>query len=581
MISTTAPTWRVRNLATLSVLALLLASTSALTLGARKEDAAPAAPADAECEGGQCEVPNDWPAAEAAAGADDDDVEVVDLDDDVDDPLLEPSADAKVAPEAEGAEAASAEAAAAGRRRLPRRPRRRRRRRRRTKRSRRPRRRRRRLRRRRRRARASAGGEAAADDASWTTSKVSLSKLSKSKLGKSKVAGGEGVAAAEAPAAAEPAAASADAPAASAGGDASGAFGALSEAASAAAAAPAAAGEGPYTEDELQADLSLIRMTAALGATSTMMEVLTNLTYRLADGDNDGKLSAADGAAFAKEHLKPTAPLAKTLGLSGGQLPALPVEDAAAVKGVCDRILAKCDADKDGLLSRAEAKECAQFLFELVANVPMPNAPSGGQPGTSSYSPGGAAAAGGAAAGAAAGGAAKAQGGYEFPASMGGAAAGGAAAGGAAAAKGGAAAGGGAAAAGGGAAAASGGAAKQPTGPTQSWSDLFSELGKQNAPAAKATADQWAAFAPILKPLQQHLRRARRIVQQHIDRPNFNTYLASLGLSSLALREVLEFDILDTRRKLRGLTGANLPDFLSRLLHVSLVCMGAAAFGQF
>ena len=90
MISTTAPTWRVRNLATLSVLALLLASTSALTLGARKEDAAPAAPADAECEGGQCEVPNDWPAAEAAAGADDDDVEVVDLDDDVDDPLLEP-----------------------------------------------------------------------------------------------------------------------------------------------------------------------------------------------------------------------------------------------------------------------------------------------------------------------------------------------------------------------------------------------------------------------------------------------------------------------------------------------------------
>ena len=126
-----------------------------------------------------------------------------------------------------------------------------------------------------------------------------------------------------------------------------------------------------------------------------------------------------------------------------------------------------------------------------------------------------------------------------------------------------------------------GGAAKQPTGPTQSWSDLFSELGKQNAPAAKATADQWAAFAPILKPLQQHLRRARRIVQQHIDRPNFNTYLASLGLSSLALREVLEFDILDTRRKLRGLTGANLPDFLSRLLHVSLVCMGAAAFGQF
>ena len=401
MISTTAPTWRVRNLATLSVLALLLASTSALTLGARKEDAAPAAPADAECEGGQCEVPNDWPAAEAAAGADDDDVEVVDLDDDVDDPLLEPSADAKVAPEAEGAEAASAEAAAAepaaaaeaaapaeaaattdeakpeaeeeeaeaaatpaeGE------------------------------------AASAAGGEAAADDASWTTSKVSLSKLSKSKLGKSKVAGGEGVAAAEAPAAAEPAAASADVPAASAGG---GAFGALSEAASAAAAAPAAAGEGPYTEDELQADLSLIRMTAALGATSTMMEVLTNLTYRLADGDNDGKLSAADGAAFAKEHLKPTAPLAKTLGLSGGQLPALPVEDAAAVKGVCDRILAKCDADKDGLLSRAEAKECAQFLFELVANVPMPNAPSGGQPGTSSYSPGGAAAAGGAAAGAAA-----------------------------------------------------------------------------------------------------------------------------------------------------------------------------------
>jgi len=576
MISTTAPTWRVRNLATLSVLALLLASTSALTLGARKEDAAPAAPADAECEGGQCEVPNDWPAAEAAAGADDDDVEVVDLDDDVDDPLLEPSADAKVAPEAEGAEAASAEAAAAepaaaAEAAAP--------------------------------AEAAATtdeakpeaeeeeaeaaatpaeGEAAADDASWTTSKVSLSKLSKSKLGKSKVAGGEGVAAAEAPAAAEPAAASADAPAASAGGDASGAFGALSEAASAAAAAPAAAGEGPYTEDELQADLSLIRMTAALGATSTMMEVLTNLTYRLADGDNDGKLSAADGAAFAKEHLKPTAPLAKTLGLSGGQLPALPVDDAAAVKGVCDRILAKCDADKDGLLSRAEAKECAQFLFELVANVPMPNAPSGGQPGTSSYSPGGAAAAGGAAAGAAAGGAAKAQGGYEFPASMGGAAAGGAAAGGAAAAKGGAAAGGGgAAAAGGGAAAAGGGAAKQPTGPTQSWSDLFSELGKQNAPAAKATADQWAAFAPILKPLQQHLRRARRIVQQHIDRPNFNTYLASLGLSSLALREVLEFDILDTRRKLRGLTGANLPDFLSRLLHVSLVCMGAAAFGQF
>ena len=571
MISTTAPTWRVRNLATLSVLALLLASTSALTLGARKEDAAPAAPADAECEGGQCEVPNDWPAAEAAAGADDDDVEVVDLDDDVDDPLLEPSADAKVAPEGAEVASAAAEPAAAAEAAAP--------------------------------AEAAAttdeakpeaeeeeaeaaatpaegeaasaaGGEAAADDASWTTSKVSLSKLSKSKLGKSKVAGGEGVAAAEAPAAAEPAAASADAPAASAGGDASGAFGALSEAASAAAAAPAAAGEGPYTEDELQADLSLIRMTAALGATSTMMEVLTNLTYRLADGDNDGKLSAADGAAFAKEHLKPTAPLAKTLGLSGGQLPALPVEDAAAVKSVCDRILAKCDADKDGLLSRAEAKECAQFLFELVANVPMPNAPSGGQPGTSSYSPGGAAAAGGAAAGAAAGGAAKAQGGYEYPASMGGAAAGGAAAGGAAAAKGGAAAGGGAAAAG-------GGAAKQPTGPTQSWSDLFSELGKQNAPAAKATADQWAAFAPILKPLQQHLRRARRIVQQHIDRPNFNTYLASLGLSSLALREVLEFDILDTRRKLRGLTGANLPDFLSRLLHVSLVCMGAAAFGQF
>ena len=77
------------------------------------------------------------------------------------------------------------------------------------------------------------------------------------------------------------------------------------------------------------------------------------------------------------------------------------------------------------------------------------------------------------------------------------------------------------------------------------------------------------------------MRRWKAIFWRNVQDPNFNTFLAALGVAAAVLQQVLTFNVLDARKHLRGLVGGNLPDFTNRLQNVALGLFAVAAFARF
>ena len=69
-------------------------------------------------------------------------------------------------------------------------------------------------------------------------------------------------------------------------------------------------------------------------------------------------------------------------------------------------------------------------------------------------------------------------------------------------------------------------------------------------------------------------------MSHNLAHPNFNTYLAGLGASAIALRQALCLDLLNSQRAFKAMVGP-LPEFLAKLRNVALVATLAAAFGRF
>ena len=285
------------------------------------------------------------------------------------------------------------------------------------------------------------------------------------------------------------------------------------------------AGETPF---DLMTEISLMRVMAQMGATSTMMDLLYNVTFHLADVDADGKLSAAEGRAFAEEHLQEKSPLAQVLGLSGGHLP---LHEPAAIDRAIDTLQKQCDADADGLVDREEATRCSDYVYGLLYEAnrkrlesaqqqQQAQAPSGGTPAPS-------AAAG--RSGAAAAGAAAASGG------------------------------------------ASGGQAPN----LNEWfQSMAGGAGGAGGMAKRSKPN------PVQAEFDRRLQMVQRVLLEHWNNPNMNTLIGTIGIAAMMLRELLAADLFQLRHKLRGLVGSNVPEFNTRLLHVGLVSLVVAAVAK-
>ena len=287
--------------------------------------------------------------------------------------------------------------------------------------------------------------EAAAAAAAGTAAPAAEeSKVAQSKVAQSKVLEGEGgsSAAETAPEAPAPAAA---APAA---------------AAAAAAAAPAA----EYTKEKLMSDLGTVQMMGEMGLANQMMEVLTRITFGLADEDRDGQISRPEATAFATTHLRDGQPLVATLGIRGG---ALRLDDAAAVEQVVGAAFAACDANADNLVNSSEARAtpCRKHMYELLVSAPQPAAakPAAAAPAQPAAQP-----AGGAAAGA-----------------------------------------------------------------KDAWSDMFKNLGEKGA----ADRGGMSKPHPLFAQFERRLKRAQATLMRNLHDPNFNTFLAGLGVCAMLLQQ--------------------------------------------
>ena len=129
--------------------------------------------------------------------------------------------------------------------------------------------------------------------------------------------------------------------------------------------APSAAAE----EDvfDLDTEISLMRVMAQMGSTTTMMDILVNATFKLADRDRDDRISRQEAAAFAREHILPEeAKLGAALGVRGGHMPAL---TEAHASGAIDRVFGACDADSDGHVDRPEAMACRQPVYGMLVEA--------------------------------------------------------------------------------------------------------------------------------------------------------------------------------------------------------------------
>ena len=234
------------------------------------------------------------------------------------------------------------------------------------------------------------------------------------------------------------------------------------------AAAPAAAAAAPaaeYTKAELMNDLGTMQMMGEMGLANQMMEVLTRITFGLADEDRDGQISRPEAAAFATTHLRDGQPLVATLGIRGG---ALRLDDAAAVEQVVGAAFAACDANADNLVNSSEARAtpCRKHMYELLVSAPQPAAakPAAAAPAQPAAQP-----AGGAAAGA-----------------------------------------------------------------KDAWSDMFKSLGEKGA----ADRGGMSKPHPLFAQFERRLKRAQATLMRNLHDPNFNTFLAGLGVCAMLLQQV-------------------------------------------
>ena len=76
---------------------------------------------------------------------------------------------------------------------------------------------------------------------------------------------------------------------------------------------------------------------------------------------------------------------------------------------------------------------------------------------------------------------------------------------------------------------------------------------------------------PLFAQFERRLRRAQATLMRNLREPNFNTFLAGLGVCAMVLQQLLTFDVMNLRYRLRGLVGADAPDFLHRLQNVGLL----------
>ena len=91
-------------------------------------------------------------------------------------------------------------------------------------------------------------------------------------------------------------------------------------------------------------DLGRVQMMGQMGLANQMMEVLTRITFGLADQDRDGRISRPEAVAFATTHLREGQPLAKTLGLMLIFLYAFGIVACTPLPAPTTRTLAACRA---------------------------------------------------------------------------------------------------------------------------------------------------------------------------------------------------------------------------------------------
>jgi len=271
-----------------------------------------------------------------------------------------------------------------------------------------------------------------------------------------------------------------------------------------------------YTTADLEADLAIIQVTAQMGLVAKMLDGLANVTFGLGDADEDGSLTPEEAVTFATNHLKEKEPLGQLLGLSGG---VLPLDNVPAVRGIVDQVFEVCDADKDGKITREEARaeKCMRVVLGLLEAIPEPVAQAPQKQGAAS----------------AFGSKGSPDGLSEIEELM---------------------------------AQAMGMSGKKVSGSKNSAPGRSSRLG----PIAEA-----------MVPLNRFGRKMLAQARANLAKPNLNTALTGTGVGCLVLRELLRHDLFQLREALRGVIGGPLPEFLGRLRNLALAAIAAGALFKF
>ena len=285
---------------------------------------------------------------------------------------------------------------------------------------------------------------------------------------------------------------------------------------------------------DLDTELGLMKVTAQMGSVGTMMDILTNVTFKLGDTDRDDHISKPEARAFADSHLAPEGcKLGVALGLHGGHVDI--ASDAALDSGV-EAVFGACDtAPADGRVSRSEAKACKLLVHDMIVEVNRKRLEAALKERERR--------------GAAAGG------------------------------DGGAAGGGG----GGG-----GGANDRQQEALRRWMEQ-QQATKASSGSSGGGGSREASVgggggrpAPSANPIQaelvRQLKAVERVLLRNYRNPTLNTLVGAVGVASLLLREALSFNLLNIREALRGMVGSNVDEFNGRLLTLSLIACVLAKF---
>ena len=283
---------------------------------------------------------------------------------------------------------------------------------------------------------------------------------------------------------------------------------------------------------DLDTEISLMRVMAQMGSTTTMMDILVNATFKLADRDRDDRISRQEAAAFAREHILPEeAKLGAALGLRGGHMPAL---TEAHASGAIDRVFGACDADSDGHVDRPEAMACRQPVYGMLveANQRLAEYELKKQQEA-------------AAAAAATPGERPKQQAPPQQAQQ-----------------------------------------AQQAPPQQPQRDATAAAGQRprQPEATTMTTPPGGALGP-LAPLYAELGRLLVAFQKQLLRnfrnPTINTALGAFAAASMVLRELLAANLFGLRDAMREMVGSNVQEFNTRLLALGVVAGLAAQFGHF